>query len=1068
MPKRIDISKIILLGSGPSIIGQASEYDYAGAMACRTMRELGYSVVYVNSNPASITTDPELADKTYIEPLTLDSVTDIIAREKPDALLSSMGGQPGLILSYKLQRSGILEKHGVQLIGVTANTIEQCENRNWFRTTMSKLGIETPEGRSVENLNEAESTADDLGYPLVIRPYFTLGGKGGDIVYNVEDLRGAVLRGLSFSPVNQILVEKSMMGWQELEMEVIRDRKKQTICAGFIENIDPAGVHTGDSLCVSPMQTVNPDIKNRLRELGSRISDGIDLVGSANIQFAYDPQADRVKVIEINARTSRSSMLVSKSTGLPIPKIAALLAVGHSLDEIPFLADQALEHFSPPENGIAVKWPRWEFEKYEGVSNQTGPQMRSVGQVMAAGATFKEALSKAVQSLEIDRHGLGFIKNYNDLSRESLISRLVTSSSDRYFLIYEALRTGIDIQTITSITHIKPWFITHLKEMVELEERLRQGGKEGPTREDLEQAKIFGFSDHYLKILLNRTEMEILETRHAMGIRPGFIPLPSCQDDMNPGYYSTYSPGPDSVRKHESEKKIMVLGNGPNRIGQGGEYDYCCFHALKAIRDAGYGSIMVNSNPDAVSTDPEMADRLYVEPMTVEKIKEICELEKPFGVILQFGGETPFKMSHDLRQAGVNVLDISPETIQTSQDRVRFNQIMRELGIPQPESLAAETREQALELAERLGFPLILRSRDFTPEGSKRVVRDRQMFMEVLDTLEEIDALRPVLMDQYLDNAIEAEVDAVTDGTDVFIPAVIEFIELSGIHPADSACVIPPVSIPPKHIETMGEYTQKIAAKLGMTGLINIQFAIFNNTVYVLEATPGVSRTIPLVSKVCNMPMIQLATQMILGRKLSELDIRKKTVSHYGIKEAVFPFNIFHEIDPVLGLDARSTGQVLGLSDTYGRSFYKAQEASHAVLPLEGSVLFTIADRDKSAALEPVRLFRDLGFQIMTTSGTHQFLKEKGIDTIRVKKLGYGRPDLVDMMKIGEIHLFVNTPSEKRSSQDNSAIRKAAIKYNIPYMTTTAAAIAAAKGIKERRKGKHRVKSLQEYYREMG
>jgi carbamoyl-phosphate synthase large subunit len=1065
MPRRDDIHKVLIIGSGPIVIGQACEFDYSGTQACKALRSLGYEVVLVNSNPATIMTDPGMADATYIEPLNAKVITEIIAKERPDALLPNLGGQSGLNLSSELHQLGVLEEYGVKIIGVNIDAIQRGEDRLIFKETMDRLGIETPASRIVGTVADAETAAEELGYPVVIRPAYTMGGTGGGLVYNREELSVVAARGLAASLVNQVLVEESVLGWEELELEVVRDAKNQIITVCFIENVDPMGVHTGDSYCTAPMLTIAPDLQERLQRYSYAIVEAIEVIGGTNIQFAHDPVTGRVVVIEINPRTSRSSALASKATGFPIARISSLLAGGLTLDEIPYWRDGTLDRYTPSGDYVVVKFARWAFEKFEGVTDELGTQMKAVGEVMSLGRNYKEAFQKAIRSLENGRYGLGFAKDFHEQPLENLLQMIRTPNSERQFQMYEALRKGADVQTVYDLTRIKPWFIEQMQELVVLEEEIRAYRGKALPDDLMARAKQDGFADRYLAGLLDRPESAIRAQRQGQGIVEAWEPVPVSGVDDAAYYYSTYN-APDRVTVSD-RKKIMVLGGGPNRIGQGIEFDYCCVHAAMAIRAAGYESIMVNCNPETVSTDYDTSDKLYFEPLTVEDVLSIYEKEKPEGVVVQFGGQTPLNIANELAQAGVRILGTAPDTIDLAEDRDRFRVIMRELGIPQPTSGMASSLAEAREIAADIGYPLMVRPSYVLGGRGMEVIMDEVMLARYVEAAVALSPERPILIDKFLDNAIEAEADAIADGTDAFVPAVMEHIELAGIHSGDSACVIPPVSIAPKHIETISEYTRKIAVALRVVGLMNIQYAIFENTVYVLEANPRASRTVPLVSKVCNVAMAKMATEVMLGRRLADLDLKTRPIPHWGVKEAVFPFNMFHEVDPVLGPEMRSTGEVLGISNSYGRAFFKAQEATQTALPFEGTVLFTIADRDKSAALEPVRLFREMGFRIMTTQGTYQFLKDSGIDTVPVRKLGYGRPNLVDVIKSGEVQLLVNTPSGKRSAEDNSKVRKAAIRYKIPYITTTAAAIAAAKGIAARREGAPQVKSLQAYHEDI-
>ncbi len=1062
MPKRPDINKVMIIGSGPIVIGQACEFDYSGTQACKALRQLGYEIVLVNSNPATIMTDPGMADATYIEPLNLKTMVEILKAERPDALLPNLGGQSGLNLSSELARSGALDEYGVKIIGVEVDAIKRGEDRLAFKETMNRLGIEMPRSAIALTVEEAERIADELGYPVVIRPAYTMGGWGGGLVYNLEELKTIASRGLSASLVGQILVEESVLGWEELELEVVRDAKNQMITVCFIENVDAMGVHTGDSYCTAPMLTIDPELQKKLQKYSYDIVEAIRVIGGTNIQFAHDPKTGRVVVIEINPRTSRSSALASKATGFPIAMVSSLLAGGLTLDEIPYWRLGTLEKYEPWGDYVVVKFARWAFEKFPGAIDRLGTQMRAVGEVMSIGKTYKEAFQKSIRSLEIGRHGLGFAKDFHQRPLDELLELLAEPTSERQFIMYEALRKGAAIDALYARTHIKPWFIEQMKELVDLEEELLKcKGRDLPDNLLL-QAKKDGFADRYLAKLLQIPEENIRGGRLSLGLAQAWEPVPVSGVENAAYYFSTYN-APDAVASSQ-RRKIMVLGGGPNRIGQGIEFDYCCVHAAFAIRDEGLESIMVNCNPETVSTDYDTSDKLYFEPLTVEDVLSIHEKEKPEGVIVQFGGQTPLNIAQELAAAGVKILGTSPDVIDLAEDRDRFRHMMRKLGIPQPESGMAASLPEALEVADRIGYPLMIRPSYVLGGRAMEVIHDESMLRHYVAAAIEVSPERPLLIDKFLENAIEAEADAIADGADAFVPAVMEHIELAGIHSGDSACVIPPISIPAKHLDTIYEYTRRIAVELKVVGLMNIQYAIAQDTVYVLEANPRASRTVPLVSKVCNIPMARLATQIMLGKKLADLGLKPKTIPHFGVKEAVFPFNMFPEVDPLLGPEMRSTGEVLGMADSFGLAFYKSQEAAQQTLPTEGTVLITVSERDRPAVLEVAREFARLGFKIKATEGTHKFLAEQGLASETILKLHEGRPHIVDAIKSREINLVVNTPSGKLSAHDDSYIRKAAIKYKIPYITTLAGALAAARGIAEVRRGWGQVRSLQSYH----
>ncbi len=1063
MPKRTDIKKVLIIGSGPIVIGQACEFDYSGTQACKALRKLGYEIVLVNSNPATIMTDPGMADATYIEPLTVNAVTEIIKVERPDALLPNLGGQTGLNLASELAAAGVLDQYGVQVIGVKLDAIKRGEDRQAFKDTMLRLGIDMPRSEIAYSVEEAEKIAEKLGYPVIIRPAYTMGGTGGGAVFNVEELRTIASRGLDVSLVHQILVEESVLGWEELELEVVRDSKGHKITVCFIENVDPMGVHTGDSYCTAPMLTIDTALQERLQKYSYDIVDAIGVIGGTNVQFAHDPATDRVVIIEINPRTSRSSALASKATGFPIAFVSALLAAGLTLDEIPYWRDGTLDKYTPSGDYVVVKFARWAFEKFKGVEDRLGTQMRAVGEVMSIGKNYKEAFHKAIRSLENSRHGLGFAKNFNKLSLDQLMSMLTYPTSERQFVMYEALRKGASIDAIYDKTRIKHWFIQQMAELVALEEQILQ--HKGKTLPDqlLLQAKKDGFADKYLAKLLGVPEAQIRGQRIKLGVTEAWDAVPVSGVENAAYYYSTYN-GPDKVPV-SNRRKIMVLGGGPNRIGQGIEFDYCCVHAAFTLRDEGFESIMVNCNPETVSTDYDTSDKLYFEPLTVEDVLSIYEKEKPEGVIVQFGGQTPLNLAMELAQAGVKIIGTSPEAIDLAEDRDRFRVAIRKMGIPQPESGMAGSPEEAIKIADQIGYPLMVRPSFVLGGRAMEVVHDEEMLRLYVAKAVEVSPERPILIDKFLENATETEADAIADGVDAFVPAVMEHIELAGIHSGDSACVIPPVSIAKKHLDTIRDYTRRIAVELNVVGLMNIQYAICNDVVYILEANPRASRTVPLVSKVCNIGMARLAVQCMLGKRLSQLNLTLKKIPHFGVKEAVFPFNMFPEVDPLLGPEMRSTGEVLGMANSYGLAFFKSQQAAKSELPIEGTVLMTVTDADKKDAVTVAKEFQKLGFRIKATEGTCKGLAAGGVQAEPILKMYEGRPNIADAIKNGEIQLVINTPAGKLSKTDDSYIRKTAIKYKVSYITTTAAAAAAVKGIAETRaSGAAPVRSLQSYH----
>ncbi len=1072
MGKRTDVHKILIIGSGPIIIGQACEFDYSGTQACKALRQLGYEIVLVNSNPATIMTDPGTADVTYIEPLNAKRIEAIIAKERPDALLPNLGGQSALNLCAELSNLGVLDKYGVKVIGVQVDAIERGEDRQAFKDTMAELGIEMARSEVSHTVEEAVEIASRLGYPCVLRPAYTMGGTGGGLVYNVDELRTVVARGLAASPVTEVLVEESVLGWEELEFEVVRDSKGQMITVCTIENIDPMGVHTGDSFCAAPMQTIAQETIDRLQEKSYKIVDKVEVIGGCNVQWAHDPKTDRDIIIEINPRTSRSSALASKATGFPIAFVSAMLATGIPLDEIPCGKHGTLDKYVASGDYVVLKFARWAFEKFKGVEDKLGTQMRAVGEVMSIGKTYKEAFQKAVRSLEKDRYGLGFVKDFNDKSLDDLLAMLHTASSERQFIMYEALRKGATVEELHELTKIKVHFIQEMKELVEEEQAILAYASEHPgeqlPEDQFATAKKDGFSDRYLGELLNIPEDNIRAYRLGLGITEAWegVHVSGTQDSAY--YYSTYN-APDHSTASDN-RKIMILGGGPNRIGQGIEFDYCCVHAALALKKLGFETIIVNCNPETVSTDYDTSDKLYFEPLTAEDVLSIYEKEKPLGVIAQFGGQTPLNLASQLERAGVKILGTSPEIIDLAEDRDRFREVMDELGIPMPEAGMAVTVEEALDTAHKIGYPVMVRPSYVLGGRGMEVVYDDDALRSYMAAAIGVTPDRPILIDRFLQHALECEADAICDGAHAFVPAVMEHIELAGIHSGDSACILPSVNIDAQHLETIKDYTRKIAEAMHVCGLMNIQYAIENGTVYVLEANPRASRTVPLVSKVCNIQMVQVATDVITreftGRPSPVADLHESVFSHYGVKEAVFPFNMFPEVDPVLGPEMRSTGEVLGLASTVGEAFLKAQEATQTAIPSEGTVLMSVSDRDKGEAAKVAQEFVDAGFNVVATKGTCELLNEAGVAAEHINKLGEGRPDILDALANGEIAIVVNTPaSSTESHEDDSYIRKSAIKNHVPYMTTLAAAYVTAMGVKESKTSEgSEVRSLQEIH----
>ncbi len=1064
MPQRTDIHKVLIIGSGPIIIGQACEFDYSGTQACKALKKLGYEIVLVNSNPATIMTDPEMADVTYIEPLNKERLEQIIAKERPDALLPNLGGQSGLNLCAELAGAGILEKYQVKVIGVQVDAIERGEDRIEFKKAMNELGIEMARSQVAYTVEDGLKIADELGYPVVLRPAYTMGGAGGGLVYNKDELRTVCARGLQASLVGQVLVEESILGWEELELEVVRDAEGNMITVCFIENIDPLGVHTGDSFCAAPMLTISKELQERLQDQAYRIVESVQVIGGTNVQFAHDPVSDRIIVIEINPRTSRSSALASKATGFPIALVSAMLAAGLTLKDIPCGKYGTLDQYVPDGDYVVIKFARWAFEKFKGVEDRLGTQMRAVGEVMSIGKNYKEAFQKAIRSLETGRYGLGQIPKLEEKSKELLLRMLATPSSERHFIMYEALKKGASVEEIQEITHVKAWFIRQMKELAEEELAILKCRGGLPEDEALVQAKKDGFSDKYLSLLLGVSEEKVRKRRQALGAEEVWEGVHVSGTPDSAYYYSTYN-GEDKNPVGTDKPKVMILGGGPNRIGQGIEFDYCCVHASLALKKLGFETIIVNCNPETVSTDYDTSDKLYFEPLTLEDVLSIYRKEKPVGVIAQFGGQTPLNLAKN----GVRILGTAPEVIDLAEDRDLFRAMMDKLGIPMPESGMATTVEEALEIAHRIGYPVMVRPSYVLGGRGMEVVYQDASLTDYMRAAVGVTPDRPILIDRFLNHATECEADAISDGTHAFVPAVMEHIELAGIHSGDSACIIPSRHISEENVATIKEYTRRIAEEMHVRGLMNMQYAIENDKVYVLEANPRASRTVPLVSKVCDIRMVPLATEIITaditGRPSPVPGLKERDIPYYGVKEAVFPFNMFPEVDPILGPEMRSTGEVLGLSSSVGEAFFKAQEATQTRLPLSGTVLISVNRRDKEEVVEVGSAFQKAGFQILATGSTCAVLQEAGIPAKLVKKLYEGRPNLLDLITNGDVDLIINSPVGDDSEYDDSYLRKAAIKAKIPYMTTIAAAKATVEGILYVQKaGNGEVHSLQKLH----
>ncbi len=1073
MPKRTDIQKIMIIGAGPIIIGQACEFDYSGTQACKALKEEGYEVVLVNSNPATIMTDPETADRTYIEPVTPAAAARIIAQERPDALLPTLGGQTGLNTAVEVAEMGVLDQYGVELIGANLAAIQKAEARDQFREAMTRIGLKIPRSGIANSMSEARRLADEIGFPLIIRPSFTLGGTGGGVAYNPEDLERITKAGLDASLITQVMIERSVLGWKEYELEVMRDTADNVVIICSIENVDPMGVHTGDSITVAPAQTLSDREYQVMRDAAVAIMReiGVD-TGGSNVQFAIDPRSGEMVIVEMNPRVSRSSALASKATGFPIAKIAAKLAVGYTLDEIPNdITGETLASFEPTLDYCVVKIPRWTFEKFPETPDLLTTAMKSVGETMAIGRTFKEAVQKGLRSLEIGRFGFGADgKDLIDIdghaaTERAIEQKLATPNSQRIFYLRYALQNGMPIDTIYEITGIDPWFLHQFRQLIEMETALAEAGWPLPA-ELLERAKRWGFSDVQLAYLTGADADTVAAARKAAALRPVYKLVDTCAAEFKaatPYYYSTYEL--ENEARVSERKKVMILGGGPNRIGQGIEFDYCCVHASFALREEGVESIMVNSNPETVSTDYDTSDKLYFEPLTKEDVLHIVETEKPDGVIVQFGGQTPLNLSTPLAEAGVPILGTQPESIDRAEDRKLFQTMLQKLDLIQPPNGTAMSIAEAVGVAEEIGYPVIVRP-SFVLGGRAMKIVYTQKDLENFTRLAILASPgHPVLIDKFLEEAVEVDVDAISDGQVTLIGGIMEHIEAAGVHSGDSACVLPPCSISAEMQSQIAAATKAMAAELAVTGLMNVQYAIKDEVLYVIEVNPRASRTIPFVSKACGVPLAKLATKAMLGRSLAELGLTTEQVpGHVSVKEAVLPFDRFPHVDTLLGPEMKSTGEVMGIDTDFGAAYAKAQLGAGQHLPVEGSVFISVGDRDKAAIIPVARGFHEQGFTIMTTGGTGRFLADQGVPNQVVNKVSEGRPHVVDAIKNKEIQLVINTGSGDTSRKDGFVIRQTALKFKIPYTTTAAGAMAMCRGVAAMRQNPLSVKSIQAYF----
>jgi len=1070
MPKRTDIRKILIIGSGPIIISQACEFDYSGTQAVKALKEEGYEVVLINSNPATIMTDPEIADRTYIEPITPEMIAKIIEKERPDALLPTLGGQTALNTAIKVAEMGVLEKYNVEMLAADVDVINKAESRDPFRSAMRKIGLKVPESAIVHTIEEALAAIEQIGFPIIVRPSFTLGGTGGGVAYNKQELEEFCTAGLDLSMNTEIMLEKSLLGWKEYELEVMRDKNDNVVIICSIENMDAMGVHTGDSITVAPAQTLTDREYQEMRDAAIAIIREIGVeTGGSNVQFAVNPEDGELMVIEMNPRVSRSSALASKATGFPIAKIAAKLAVGYTLDEIPNdITRETYAAFEPSIDYCVVKIPRWTFEKFPETEDMLTTAMKSVGETMAIGRTFKEAFQKGLRSLEIGISGFGADPKFNlaDLEQTDLENHLRTPSSQRIFQLYEGLRRGMAVADIYRITAIDPWYLNNLKQIVELEGEIRERGFTGLDRDSLYHAKQYGFSDRQLAYLTGTSEPDLRELRGKLGIRAVYKLVDTCAAEFEaytPYYYSTYEVEDES--RPTDKRKVMILGGGPNRIGQGIEFDYCCVHASFALGEMDIESIMVNSNPETVSTDYDTSDRLYFEPLTHEDVLNIIESEKPEGVIVQFGGQTPLNLAVPLAESGVPILGTSPDSIDRAEDRERFQQFLHKLNLKQPDNGIARTQEEALRIANGIGYPVVVRPSYVLGGRAMRIVYNDKELNAYMTSAISISPEKPILIDKFLKDAVEIDVDAICDGETTVIGGIMEHIEEAGIHSGDSACVLPPHTLSAEMIESIKEATRAMAVELKVMGLMNIQYAIKDEMLYVLEVNPRASRTIPFVSKATGVPLAKLATKVMMGAKLADLGLTTEVkVSHHAVKEAVFPFDRFSNVDTLLGPEMKSTGEVMGLDDSVGIAFAKSQLAAGQKIPEEGNVFISVRDMDKPAIVPIARELIEIGFSILATGGTATYLLEQNIECTRINKISEGRPHIHDKIHDKEIQWIVNTSMGTRTTEDSYIIRRAALDFHLPYTTTIAGAQAMTMAIAATRQAELQVKAVQEYF----